>query len=83
MSKLQEQLAGLKERVEGNMPPGFLRTMHGATQQLIQSGIEDRVLKVGDEAPSFRLENQNGEVMDSAELLRIGPLVLTFYRGFW
>jgi peroxiredoxin len=57
--------------------------MHRAIQELIDSGAADRALKAGDIAPSFTLDDANGQPVSSAELLKRGPLVVTFYRGVW
>jgi peroxiredoxin len=40
-------------------------------------------LKVGDQAPGFRLTNARGQTIALADLLAQGPVVLTFYRGAW
>lgn len=79
----QQRLEGIKQRIEGNMPPAYLKIMHQATHELEQSGITEKVLKVGDKAPSFTLGNQKGEQVSSEDVLAKGPLVLTFYRGVW
>ncbi len=83
MQKLHERLSRIKERFESNLAPGYLKILNDATSELVKSGIENKVLKVGDTAPAFRLQDQNGKLRDSADLLSSGPLVLTFYRGFW
>ncbi len=83
MQKLSERLTRIKERFESNLAPGFLKTLSRATDNLVKSGIENRVLKAGDVAPIFSLQDQNGEMKSSRELLENGPLVVTFYRGFW
>jgi len=83
METLQEKLDRLKERIEGGMSAQFLKIMHGATRDLESSGIGDRVLAAGAPAPAFELQDQSGKTRNSAELLAEGPLVLTFYRGFW
>ncbi|MFY9691280.1 MAG: hypothetical protein WA369_14885 [Candidatus Acidiferrales bacterium] len=57
--------------------------MHRATEDLRRSGILDRVIKVGQPAPEFVLQSLHGEKVSSPELLRRGPLVVTFYRGVW
>ena len=57
--------------------------MHRATAELKASGIEDRALKVGDRAPSFTLLNQDHVQVASTDLLREGPLVVSFFRGHW
>jgi len=57
--------------------------MHRATEELRASGILDRALKPGDPMPAFRLANTRGETVDSAGLLKNGPLVVGFFRGKW
>ena len=79
----QEKLKSLVERIEGNMPKDYLKIMHGATRDLKASGIQLKVLKVGDQMPEFSLKNQDGTEITLTECLLKGPLVLTFYRGFW
>lgn len=79
----QERLAGLKQRIEGSMPQEYLDIMHGATAELEDSGIQDKVLKTGDMSPAFSLPDENGQSVSSADLLTKGPLVITFYRGLW
>jgi peroxiredoxin len=49
-----------------------------ATQKLKDSKIEDQVLKVGDQFPDLVI---NGSKVSS--LLKIGPVIITFYRGGW
>ena len=40
-------------------------------------------MKAGERAPSFRLPDTSGKIVRSDDLLRCGPMVLTFYRGSW
>lgn len=40
-------------------------------------------LKVGDEALNFEGIDQNGDSFELYEILKKGPVVLMFYRGFW
>ena len=83
METLKEKLEQIKERVEGGISAQFLKIMHGAIQQLESSGQGQRVLQAGAAAPPFELEDQQGNMRKSDQLLATGPLVLTFYRGFW
>jgi len=48
----------------------------GAGQAAAQSG-----LNVGDLAPAFELDNQDGQLVRSADLLAHGTLLITFFRG--
>jgi peroxiredoxin len=66
-----------------NVPPSVIDTMHRATNELIASGAADRVLKVGDKAPSFALQDPDRNNLSSDGLLAQGPLVVSFYRGVW
>jgi len=46
-----------------------------ATEELFASGIEERVLRVGDAAPEFALVD--------ALTRKLGPVVVNFFRGRW
>ena len=80
---LQESLDRLKTKIEGSMPPPFVQIMHQATADLEATGIGEGILKAESPAPEFQLPNQNGALVASKELLKNGPLVVTFYRGMW
>jgi peroxiredoxin len=85
---LQAQLDAFKADFEAGKPPynaprPVIEIMHRATAELIATGAASRAKKAGDTAPSFLLKDPNGNVVDSGELLRRGPVILTFYRGVW
>ena len=80
---LEQSLAKLKEKIEGNMPPENVAIIHQATKALVDSGMEERILKAGDKAPAFTLQNHEGVEVSSQDLLEKGGLVITFYRGIW
>jgi peroxiredoxin len=81
---LQDRLDAFKADFETNKaPPAAVAIFHKATAALIASGQAARALKVGDYAPAFNLPGADGAMVDSALLLKNGPLVLTFYRGLW
>ena len=83
MESLQSKLDRLQERIEGGMSAQFLRIMHHAIRDLEQSGIAKKVLQPGADLPHFELDDQRGKKQKSGDFLSQGPLVLTFYRGFW
>jgi hypothetical protein len=88
MASLQERLDEFKKSFEAGAPPynaphDVIETMHRATAELEATGIEARTLKIGDRAPSFKLFNQDHVQVASANLLRQGPLVISFFRGHW
>lgn len=85
---LQDRLDAFKADFQAgkppyNVPPSVIETMHRATSELIASGAAQKALKAGDKAPAFTLNDPDGKPMSSADLLRQGPLVVTFYRGVW
>lgn len=85
---LQAKLDAFKADFEAgkppyNVPPSVIETMHRATNELIASGAAYRVLKVGNRAPSFTLQDPDRNTVSSAGLLAQGPLVVSFYRGVW
>jgi hypothetical protein len=80
---LQDKLDETKKQFEASAPPEALTIMHRAADDLLQSGIMERVLKTGDMAPVFSLPNEQGQIVSSSELLSKGPLVVSIYRGVW
>jgi peroxiredoxin len=85
---LQAELDAFKADYEAGKPPysaprSVVETMHRATAELIESGAARRAKKAGDLAPSFSLKDPEGNVITSVDLLKRGPLVLSFYRGVW
>jgi peroxiredoxin len=86
--KLPEKLAEFRRNFEAGLPPynapaWIHEPMHRATVELEASGAASRALKVGDRSPDFILPDVDGNTISSRELLALGPLVLTFYRGVW
>src|SRR6202012_3450488 len=85
---LQAKRDALKADFEAGKPPynvpcSVIETMHRATAELIASGAAQHAKKAGDAAPSFALKDPEGSLVSSGELLKKGPLVISFYRGVW
>jgi peroxiredoxin len=88
LMSLQARLDAFKADFEAGKPPysvprSVIETMHRATAELIESGAAQRARKAGDVAPDFSLKDPEGNIVNSAHLLKRGPLVLSFYRGVW
>jgi len=79
----QEELSKLIEQLGEMLPPEQLAIFNADAEQLAQNYIAPLKLKEGDMAPGFILPNAKGESISLAEALKIGPVVLTFYRGAW
>ena len=84
MTSLQDKLDEITARTRDLVQADRLAVSERATAELFATGIEDRLLKVGDPAPSFSLPDAaTGKLIASADLLALGPLVLNFFRGRW
>ena len=80
---LNEQLAKLKEERSANRPAEVRQMMAADQERIAALGLEDTSLQVGDQIPVFTLTNATGRPVSAADLLRQGPLVISFYRGAW
>ncbi|HEX4577020.1 MAG TPA: redoxin domain-containing protein [Edaphobacter sp.] len=81
---LQDQLDRITQNTRALVQPERLAVSEKATADLFNTGIEDRTLKVGAQAPAFTLEDAlTHKPVSSADLLALGPLVVNFFRGRW
>jgi peroxiredoxin len=81
---LQDQLDRITQNTRALVQPERLAISEKATADLFNTGIEDRILKAGAEAPTFTLEDAlTQKPVNSADLLALGPLVVNFFRGRW
>lgn len=84
MTSLQDKLDHITQRTRALVQPDRLAFSEQTTADLFHTGIEDRILPVAAEAPTFSLPDaRTGRLVHSADLLALGPLVLTFFRGRW
>ncbi len=80
---LQDKLDETKKGFESSAPAEALTVMHRATEDLLNSGIIERVMKAGDTVPGFTLPDVQEQMVSSSDLMSKGPLVVSFYRGVW
>ena len=81
---LQDQLDRITQNTRALVQPERLAISEKATEDLFNTGIEDRILKTGAKAPAFTLEDAlTQKPVSSADLLALGPLVVNFFRGRW
>jgi peroxiredoxin len=81
---LQDQLDRITQNTRALVQPDRLAVSERATEDLFNTGIEDRALKAGAQAPAFTLEDAlTHKPVRSADLLALGPLVINFFRGRW
>ena len=80
---LSQQLDELTAKLRSLVPAERLVVVDRAVEKLVGSGVADRALKIGDQAPAFELPDGDGMLWRSEDLLRRGPLTIIFYRGRW
>jgi peroxiredoxin len=81
---LQDQLDRITQNTRALVQPERLAVSEKATEDLFNTGIEDRFLKAESQAPTFTLEDAlTHKPVRSADLLALGPLVVNFFRGRW
>jgi peroxiredoxin len=80
---LKEQLDAKKTAFLEMAPPDKTKSYQDGIDTVAASGILDRALKPGDKAPDFELKTPEGKKVRLSELLKAGPIVVTWYRGGW
>jgi peroxiredoxin len=83
MPHLQDQLDEITTQTRTLVQPERLAIGERAIEELFRSGVEDRLLPLGATAPAFALPDFSGKIVRSSDLLAIGPLVISFFRGRW
>lgn len=80
---LREIYAERKELI-AKYVPAETQTIHAqAVAELKQRNLAANILPVGTKAPQFELQDHNGKIVPSCDLLAHGRLVLCFIRGRW
>lgn len=80
---LQDKLDALNAEVLAKTPPKETLVRQRAVVRLAASGLAERAMHAGGQAPAFQLRDGYGRAFSSREALRRGPIVLVFYRGRW
>ena len=80
---LRAILAERKENIAKYVPPDVQAVHERAVTELKKQGLAAKTLWVGAKAPTFELQDHNGKLVRSADLLDKGRLVLCFIRGRW
>ncbi len=83
MTLLQDQLDEITQNTRKLVQAERLAVGERAVEELFATGIEDRILRVGETAPEFALRDASNRMVRSADLLALGPLVIDFFRGRW
>jgi peroxiredoxin len=80
---LKEELESFRNEFMSKAPAEIRDAMTRADLGLAASGITARALKAGDRVPDFSAPDATGKTVRLSDLLKGGPVVLSFYRGGW
>src|SRR5690606_1261027 len=83
LPSLADTLASRAASADARSSPQRLAINQHALDSLVNSGILDGVLDVGDTAPDFTLSDARGNSITLSDELEKGPVVLFWYRGGW
>ena len=81
--KLDKQLNTRRTEFAKTASEEKKQTYKEGIDAVVKSGILNKALNVGDQAPNFTLTNQLGESISLYDELKNGPVVLIWYRGGW
>jgi len=80
---LTDEIAAFEEEKARTHDRDVLDLIDETTIALVNTGIAERAVGVGDRAPGFQLPDARGEIVALSDLTATGPVILTFYRGGW
>ncbi|WP_159023383.1 peroxiredoxin-like family protein [Formosa sp. L2A11] len=82
MKNLKEQTDAKIE--EGRLKnPDFMKRVDECIAESKAFEQGENAIRIGEEAPKFKLPNARGKNVSLENLLENGPVVITFYRGNW
>lgn len=82
-STLAQQLQDYAQEFAKKVPEEVKLKMNQAAELLEQTGIANKAVGKGQQAPNFQLPNVHGDDVELSATLGRGPVVLSFYRGSW
>jgi len=80
---LREIFAERRDLISKYVPPETQAIHAQAVAELKARHIGENIPPVGAKAPAFELQDHNGKIVSSSDLLARGKLVLCFIRGRW
>ena len=80
---LKAQIDAYNVQKDAKLPADVLALMNTTNEELIAQHIKDNALQIGQKVENFSIANHNGENIELADLLKKGPVIISFYRGGW
>ncbi len=80
---LQPQLDRITEQTRRLVPEERFAPAERSIAELLDGGYESHLPAVGSGMPPFSLPDAQGRSVSSTDLLALGPLIVSFFRGRW
>jgi len=80
---LIDELQAFREKSEAGIPPEIREKFQKQQMELKERQIEASAKKQGDKMDNFELSNAKGDKVSLENVLKNGPVVISFYRGGW
>jgi peroxiredoxin len=80
---LSEIFAERKQLIAKYVPPETQAVHARVISELKEKRLAENILSVGNKAPDFKLQDHDGDLVSSRDLLNHGRLVVLFFRGRW
>jgi peroxiredoxin len=80
---IREQSEQMKAGAAEHLPAEVVEVFDRSIQFLLDEGVPDGVVAVGDTLGSFTLNDATGTSVTLNQLVEAGPAVIVFYRGGW
>jgi len=77
-----DQMDRMRQSMQ-KLPPEKKKIMEDAVEKLRASGLAEKALRVGQTMPDFELPNAQGKIVRLQDLVKAGPVIVSFYRGSW
>ena len=83
MKNLRQQIEELNADLAMQLPLEVLEVFGKSIQDLKTKNMEENSIKMGDKFPDFNLPNTSNELVQLKELLKMGKVIVAFFRGNW
>ncbi|MEM6525272.1 MAG: peroxiredoxin-like family protein [Bacteroidota bacterium] len=80
---LAQELESRRLASSSKIPKDKYEVMQASTLELQNAQLSAQAFKTGQTIPAFELPNVHRNKVSSVDLLKNGPLVISFYRGGW
>src|SRR5882757_2301507 len=80
---LEDELRLQRQRAQERWDPKERSVRAAAIEAVRESGLAGSALTVGESVPRFTLPDATGRPVSVSDVLTLGPVVISFYRGGW